>query len=135
MRTRTLKLLGMYIVLGILLGLSAARILPSILAMPLILVVLIVMLVFVVAPYIPPSWAQRVTRDGKKAQATVLANDFARVGGADLWVAVPVEVCPEGAPAFKAHMRCKTSQASKLVVGAVVPVYCDPKKKLALMVG
>lgn len=133
MRTRTLKLLGMYVVLGILLGLSVTKILPSILAMPLILAVLIFMLVFVVAPYVPPSWANRVTKDGKKAQATVLANDFVKAGGADLWVAVPVEVCPEGIPAFKANMRCKTSQASRLAVGTTVSVYCDPQKKLALM--
>jgi hypothetical protein len=133
MRTRTLKLLGMYVVLGILFGLSLAKIIPSVLALPLILVVLIFMLIFVGAPYIPPSWAARVTQDGKKAQATVLANDFAKASGADLWVAVPVEVCLEGAPAFKANMRCKTSQASRLTVGATVSVYCDPQKKLALM--
>lgn len=133
MRTRTLKLLGMYLVLGILIGLSVGQVIPSVIAMPLFLIVLIVMLVFITAPYIPPSWAKRVTRDGKSAQAVVLSNDFLGAGGADLWVIVTVEVKPAAEPAFKAQMRCKASQAAKLAVGSHVSVRYDPLKKLALL--
>jgi hypothetical protein len=135
MRTRTLKLLGLYLLLGILIGLSMAKVIPSALAAPLFLAVLLIMMIFIFAPYIPPSWAKRVGRDGKQEQATVLANDFFKAGGADLWVAVWVEVKPVDAPAFKSQMRCKTSQASKLVVGDSVSIRYDDKKKLVLMTG
>lgn len=133
MTSRTAKLLGMYLVLAILIGLSVAHIIPSIVAMPLFLVVLIVMMAFIVSPYVPPLWAGRLTREGKKARATILANEFTRAGGTDMWVAIPVEVKPLDAPAFKTDMRCKVSQAKKLVVGSSVPVRCDPGKKLALL--
>ncbi len=135
MRTRTLKLLGLYLLLGILIGLSMAKVIPSALAAPLFLAVLLIMMIFIFAPYIPPSWAKRVGRDGKQEQATVLANDFFKAGGADLWVAVWVEVKPVDAPAFKSQMRCRTSQASKLAVGDSVSIRYDDKKKLVLMTG
>ena len=133
MKTRTMKMLGMYIILGILFGLSIAHIIPSVAVAPLFLVVLIVMVIYIFAPYIPPSWAKRVARDGKQAQATVLANDFVDARGADLWVAVPVEVKPADGPAFKAQMRCRSSQAAKLTAGASVSVRYDPARKLALL--
>jgi hypothetical protein len=128
-----MKMLGMYIILGILFGLSIAHIIPSVAVAPLFLAVLIVMVIYIFAPYIPPSWAKRVARDGKQAQATVLANDFAGARGADLWVAVLVEVKPADGPAFKAQMRCRSSQAAKLTAGASVSVRYDPAKKLALL--
>ena len=133
MKTRTMKMLGMYVILGILFGLSIAHIIPSVAVAPLFLVVLIVMVIYIFAPYIPPSWAKRVARDGKQAQATVLSNDFADSRGADLWVAVPVEVKPADGPAFKAQMRCRSSQAAKLTAGASVSVRYDHSRKLALL--
>jgi hypothetical protein len=63
----------------------------------------------------------------------VLANDFFKAGGADLWVAVWVEVRPADAPAFKSQMRCRTSQASHLAVGDSVSTRYDAQKKLVLM--
>ena len=100
MRMRTLKLLGLYLVLGVLIWVSVQKLIQSYVAVPLFLVVLIAMSIFIFAPYIPPSWAKRVKENGKQATATVLANDFAKAGGADLWVAVSVEVKPEDAAAF-----------------------------------
>jgi hypothetical protein len=132
MKTRTMKMLGMYLLLAALTWLSWARIIPSVAVAPLFLVVLIVMVVYIFSPYIPPSWVGRVTRDGKQAQATVLANDFANARGADLWVALPVEVNPADGPAFKTRMHCKSSRASGLAAGASVSVYYDPARKLAL---
>jgi hypothetical protein len=134
MKTRTTKLLWMYLVLAILIGLSVAHVIPSVVAMPLFLVVLIVMMVFVVSPYVPPLWVMRVAKDGKKARATVLENEFIKSSSTDLWVAVPVEVKPADEPAFKVGLHCKTSQAAKLEVGSSVSVRYDPVKKLALLV-
>lgn len=133
MRTRTLKMLGMYLLLAALIGLSWAHIIPSVAVAPLFLVVLAAMVAYIFSPYIPPSWVRRVTRDGKRAQATVLANDFANTRGADLWVALPVEVKPADGPAFKAQMRCKSAQAAGLAAGASVSVYYDSARKLALL--
>lgn len=133
MTTRTKKILGMYLILAVLIGLSVMRVIPSVMAAPLFLVVLLIMLGFIASPYIPPLWAGRVTRNGKQAQATILSNEFIHSSGTDLWVAIPVEVKPNGAAAFQAEMRCKASQAAGLAVGASVSVRYDPVKKLTLL--
>jgi hypothetical protein len=123
----------MYLILAALIGLSVAQVIPSALAVPLFLVVLLVMLGFIASPYLPPLWAGRVARNGKRARATILSNEFIHSGGADLWVTLPVEVNPEGEPAFKAEMRCKAARAAELAVGSSVSVRYDPVKKLVLL--
>ncbi len=129
MGKRTLTVLGLYVVLGALIWLATAKLITSLVALPLILVVLIYMLFFIVSPYIPPAWVKRVSQSGKDATATVLSNDFAKAGGVDLWAVIPVDVKPEEGTAFKAKMRCKTSQAAKLTVGATVSVRYDEKSR------
>lgn len=136
MGKRTLTVLGLYVALGALIWLAVAKLIPSLVALPLILAALIYMLFFIVSPYIPPSWIKRVGQNGKDAIATVLSNDFAKAGGVDLWAVIPVDVKPADGTAFKAKMRCKTSQAATLAVGAAVSVRYDGKsKKQVLMTG
>jgi hypothetical protein len=136
MGKRALTLLGMYGVLGILIWLAVAKIIPAYLAPPFFSVVLILMLIYIYAPYFPPLWAKRVGQNGKQATATVLANDFAKAGKMDLWVVTLVDVKPADEAAFKAKMRCKTSQATKLTAGATVSVrYNEKNKQQVLMTG
>lgn len=136
MGKRALTVLGMYVILGALFWLAVAKIIPSYVAPPLFTVVLILMLVFILSPYIPPAWVRRVGQSGKQATATVLSNDFKKAGSMDLWAAIPVDVKPVDGTAFKAKMRCKTSQAAKLAVGATVLVRYDEKsRKQVLMTG
>ena len=136
MGKRTLTVLGMYVILGVLIWLAVAKMIPSYVAPPLFSVVLVLMLVFFFSPYIPPSWVKRVGQSGKQATATVLSNDFAKAGSMDLWAAIPVDVKSDDGTAFKAKMRCKTSQAAKLAVGATVSVRYDGKnRKQVLMTG
>jgi len=123
----------MYLILAVLIGLSMMQVIPSALAVPLFLAVLLVMLALIASPYLPPLWARRVARDGKRARATILSNEFLRSGGAELWVSIPVEVKPEGAPTFQAEMRCKASQAAELAAGASVSVRYDPSTKRTVL--
>ncbi len=136
MGKRALTILGMYVILGILIWLAVAKMIPSYVAPPLFSVVLVLMLVIFFSPYIPPAWVKRVGQSGKQATATVLSNDFTKSSSMDLWTAIPVDVKPEDGTAFKAKMRCKSSQAAKLAVGATVSVrYNEKSRKQVLLMG